>query len=69
MYMLLSRDSVSINCSHNLIDLNVNYSFDSDSMKHANNAVLIIEYTVTPIRANLSLGANTINTANINTYT
>ena len=33
-------------------------------MKHANNAVLIIEYTVTPIRANLSLGANTINTAN-----
>jgi hypothetical protein len=38
-------------------------------MKHANNAVLIIEYTVTPIRANLSLGANTINTANINTYT
>ena len=32
-------------------------------MKHANNAVLIIEYTVTPIRANLSLGANTINTA------
>ena len=35
-------------------------------MKYANNAVLIIEYTVTPIRANLSLGANTINTANIN---
>lgn len=34
-------------------------------MKHANNAVLIIEYTVTPIRADLVVGANIINTTNI----